>query len=257
MTLASLLLSFSEPAVQEWLQQAFYPVLVAVLTLAALGLPVPEDVPLITAGVLLNTHPGIATWEGTLLAALVGVMSGDAILYMLGRSWGADVVSHRSVSWLITPRRFRRATARFRRYGMWFCFFGRFVMGVRAVMCLTAGSTRFPAWRFLLADLCGAALSIPLFVWLGYWFAGVLPTLKAYIAGVQWLVLGLLIVGVGAFVAHKMWWRRRRRETRRSSEPSRSGPVSTLEETQLTTLRETPPGQAPPPRTSSPVESDA
>jgi membrane protein DedA with SNARE-associated domain len=62
--------------VQDWMQHAFYPVLLLVLVAASLGVPVPEDVPLIAAGVILSQHPGVATWTGTLLIALLGVMWG-------------------------------------------------------------------------------------------------------------------------------------------------------------------------------------
>jgi len=180
------------------MQQAFYPVLFSILVLASLGLPIPEDIPLIAAGVLLRTSPGIATWAGTLAVALVGVMLGDLVLYAIGRWWGRDVVRHRSVNWLITPARFERACARFHRYGVWFCFFGRFIVGVRAAMCLTAGATHFPYWRFFLADFIGAAASVPLFLYLGYWFAGMLPTLERYLAEAQWtlLAVGLVVIGV-------------------------------------------------------------
>lgn len=200
-------------AVEAWMQQAFYPVLLGILLLASLGVPIPEDVPLIAAGVLLHTHPGIASWGGTLAVALVGIMAGDVILYRVGHMWGRDLLSHRSIRWLVTAQRFEKAQTLFHRYGLGFCFFGRFFMGIRAAMCLTAGAMHFPFWRFFLADLSGAVLSAPLFVALGYWFAGMVPTLRTYIAGVEWiLVLGLALVITGfVYVRYR---RRRRRATR-------------------------------------------
>jgi len=211
---ASLVLAWAQPAaVEEWMQHAFHSVLLGVLVLASLGVPIPEDVPLIAAGVLLKTHPGIATWPSTLIVALIGVMVGDLVLYSLGRSWGPEVVSHRLVRRLITPQRYQRATERFHRHGVWFCFFGRFVVGVRAAMCLTAGATRFPYWRFLLADLAGAVLSVPAFVYLGYWFAGMIPTLRVYVAGAE----SLLALGVAVGMAAVIWLRYRRRGRRPGS----------------------------------------
>jgi membrane protein DedA with SNARE-associated domain len=205
----SALLSISEEAALEgWMQQAFYPVLLSILVLASLGVPIPEDVPLIVSGVLLRTHPGIASWPGMLLVALVGVMIGDLVLYTLGRRWGRDVASHRSVSWLITPKRFAWATGEFHRYGMWFCFFGRFMMGVRAAMCLTAGATHFPYWRFFLADFTAALLSVPLLTYLGYWFAGMIPTLQEYLTAAQAVLWG---GGALAILVLMLLYRRRRR----------------------------------------------
>ncbi|HRT42021.1 MAG TPA: DedA family protein [Phycisphaerae bacterium] len=213
MQLASVL-SLAAPAqIQESMQAAFYPVLFGLLALASLGIPIPEDVPLIAAGVLLHTHPGIASWPGTLLVALVGIMTGDLVLYRLGRRWGPGVVSHRSVSWLLTPALFRKATQRFNRWGTWFCFFGRFFVGVRAAMCLTAGATGFPYWRFFLADFAGALLSVPLFIGLGYWFAEIVPKLRTYTEVVQVLITVGLVGVLGA-----LFLLRRRRRRKRVAE---------------------------------------
>jgi membrane protein DedA with SNARE-associated domain len=187
------------------MQHAFYPVLLLVLLAASLGVPIPEDVPLIAAGVILSQHPGLATWTGTLLIALLGIMCGDVILYVLGGRWGPEVCQHRWVNWLITPARLERMSQRFNRYGMWMCFFGRFFMGVRAAMCITAGVTRLPFWRFVLADLAGALLSIPLFVWLGYWFASMVPTLRAYVHLTEWVLLAIALVILLGFIAYRRW----------------------------------------------------
>lgn len=198
---------------QSWLESAFYPTLLGILCIASLGLPIPEDIPLICAGVVLKTHPGVATWAGTMLTALIGIMIGDLVLYTAGRRWGRDVFRHRSVNWIITPDRFERAISSFHRYGMWYCFFGRFFMGVRAVMCITAGVTHFPYWRFFLADFSGALLSVPLFIALGYFGAHALPTVRKYVVGAQ----GILLVGAIIVVALVVILRLRRRRKRRAA----------------------------------------
>ncbi len=83
-------------------------------------------------------------------------------------------------------------------------------------MCLTAGATRFPYWRFFLADFAGAVLSIPLFVGLGYWFAGMIPTLQKLVGEVQLTLLVLAVVVLGVLL---LVYRRRRqaRHSRRDS----------------------------------------
>jgi membrane protein DedA with SNARE-associated domain len=196
--------------VEGWMTNAFYPALLLILIVASLGIPIPEDIPLIVAGVILRNGEGIATWYGTFVVALAGIMCGDLVLYTLGRRWGPEVVNHRSVRWMVTPERFRRVSHQFQVHGAWMVFFGRFFMGVRAAMCLTAGATRFPYVRFLAADLAGASLSIPLFVFLGYWFADMIPTLRRYIGGVQTaLLLGAIIAVVIVFLAYRARKRRR------------------------------------------------
>lgn len=226
--LATLALSWS---IQEWMQHAFYPVLLLMLVAASLGVPIPEDVPLIAAGVILSQQPESVSWIGTLAVALLGVMCGDVVLYVLGSRWGPDVFQHRFVQRLITPKRFRKTTMRFRRYGMWMCFFGRFFMGVRAAMCITAGVTRFPFWRFILADLAGAVISIPLLVWLGYWFASTIPTLREYMHVIQWglLIAAVCVVMYFAFMYKRPRQRRRQRQSVTDSDeppPSATSPAA-------------------------------
>jgi membrane protein DedA with SNARE-associated domain len=204
--------------VENWMEQAFYPALLVILIVASLGIPIPEDVPLIVSGVLLRTHPTVASWYGTFIVAMIGIMSGDLVLYSLGRRWGSDVVSHRLVRWMITPGRFTRISRRFHVHGTWFCFFGRFLVGVRAGMCLTAGATRFPYWRFFIADFAGALLSIPLFVFLGYWFAGMIPTLMHYLGRAEAIVWGAGVV----FAAIALLVYRARRRRRRAARAARA-----------------------------------
>ena len=213
-SLAVLLLALDQfGQVENWMQQAFYPALLVILIVASLGVPIPEDVPLIVSGVLLRTHPHVASWHWTFAVAMVGIMSGDLVLYSLGRRWGSDVVNHRFVRWMITPNRFTRLSRRFHVHGTWFCFLGRFLVGVRAAMCLTAGATRFPYWRFFIADFAGALLSIPLFVLLGYWFAGMIPTLMRYLGraeAVAWVVA--IVVAAVVLLVYRARRRRRRAE---------------------------------------------
>jgi len=195
--LLDLLASADFQWVQEWMSQAFYPALLSILVLASLGIPIPEDIPLIAAGVILATHgDSVATWPFTLLVAFCGIMSGDVILYTMGRRWGSDVVNHRWVRRLLTPARFQVMKRHFHRHGTWMCFIGRFFMGIRGAMCLTAGATHFPFLRFFLADFAGAVLSVPFFVWLGYWFAQNIPLLLTYMKDVQGVVLIALVAAI-------------------------------------------------------------
>jgi len=200
-------------SIQGWMDVAFYPALLLILVVASLGVPIPEDLPLIAAGVVLRTTDGVATWHGTIIVALIGIMTGDLVLYTLGRRWGPDLLSHRSVRWLLTPERYAALSAKFHYHGTWLCFVGRFFMGVRAAMCLTAGATRFPYWRFFLADFAGAVLSVPFFIILGYCFAGMIPQLREYIAGAEGALLAAAAVAV-VIVALVYRARKRRRAAR-------------------------------------------
>ena len=67
----------------------------AVLIAASLGLPIPEDIPLLTGGYLC--HHGLAHPHVMICVGLVGVLGGDFILFSLGRRFGHHIVEHRFV----------------------------------------------------------------------------------------------------------------------------------------------------------------
>lgn len=213
-------LAISQSVMQDWLETAFYPALLLVFIIASLGIPIPEDIPLIAAGVILKTNPHVASWPGALIVSLIGIMSGDVILYHLGKKWGRNVFAHRSVAWLITPRRMEIMTERFHSYGVWACFFGRFMVGVRAIMCLTAGVTRFPFWKFFVADFCGALLSVPFFIGLGYVFAHMIDSLKSCIAEVQSIVAGVIALVIAGVIWYEVRRFRKMREENAAAQQS-------------------------------------
>lgn len=202
----------TEPFV-NWLalsmEQAFYPMLLGVLVIASLGLPIPEDIPLIAAGFILKTSPNAASWPGAITVAMIGIMSGDIVLYSMGRRWGRDVVNHKTVAWMVTPERYATFAEKFHERGIWFVFVGRFFMGVRAAMCVVAGATHFPFWKFILADFAGALLSVPFFILLGYLFAEALPELKRYIKNIEYVLLAVVLLAAVSYFAYRTLRKRR------------------------------------------------
>ena len=65
------------------------------LGLGGMGFPIPEEVPVLTAGVL--AHKGVVRWWLALLVCVAGVATGDLVLYMTGRRWGERVLDVRLV----------------------------------------------------------------------------------------------------------------------------------------------------------------
>jgi membrane protein DedA with SNARE-associated domain len=58
----------------------------ALLFLGSLGVPIPEEMSISAAAVL--SHAGLARWWGALPVCLLGVLSGDVVLYWVGWHWG-------------------------------------------------------------------------------------------------------------------------------------------------------------------------
>ena len=155
-----------------YLDKFHYFAICLVLFLAGLGVPIPEDIPLIYGGVLAGIGK-INVWIHFGLSMLF-ILIGDSCLYFIGRRIGG-IGATRSEGeppsrWerLLTAERRAKVEGYFDRYGSWTVFFGRFIAGVRGALYLTAGLTRFPFWRFLVLDFFAALISVPLWIWLGY-----------------------------------------------------------------------------------------
>ena len=181
-----------------------YPGMYGLLLLSAVGVPLPEDLTLATSGYLISKK--LMSWVPTVLVGIAGVLTGDHFVYSLGKAFGPKVLAHRWLSRLLPAARFEKMRHRFLRHGPKMIFFARFVSGLRGPVFLTAGVLQMPRRRFLLWDLAGAAVSVPLFVLVGYLVG---PRLEALLADVQrfWqiviLLLVLIVVGLSLRAALK------------------------------------------------------
>ncbi len=147
-----------------------------VLVASGLGLPLPEDIPLLTGGYLC--HIGEAHLPAMILAGLLGVLSGDLFLYSMGRRFGHHIVEHRIVRRLVNPRRLLMAEEMFARHGIKIIFIGRFLPGLRAMIFTAAGVMRVPRLTFVVVNGTAACISVPTLILLGYVFGGSLEEIK-------------------------------------------------------------------------------
>jgi membrane protein DedA with SNARE-associated domain len=183
-----------------------------VLLLGSLGVPIPEEMAIIAAAVL--SHEGLARWWLALPVCLLGVLSGDLVLYWVGRYWGEDVLNWRMVRLVLTRKREQWLKAAYRRHAFKTIVTARHVMGLRAAAFLTAGMARVPFWKFVVADAGTAALGIPLGFGVAYFFTDQITAIAADVHRVErWLALaGLLALAAVLVVGVRRWHRRIGRE---------------------------------------------
>src|SRR5688572_33395768 len=80
---------FSFEDVLDWVGKYGYPVLFGLLFACGLGLPLPEDIPLIVAGILVGSGR-----MNLLLASICcwcGIIGGDCMLYYMGHKYGLNI----------------------------------------------------------------------------------------------------------------------------------------------------------------------
>lgn len=193
---------------QEFIERFTYLGILAVLVLGGLGVPIPEEMAIVAAGVL--SHEGPARWWLALPLCVVGVLSGDVALYWTGRRWGERVLNWRAVRWVLTPPREETLKTAYREHAMKTVATARHVPGLRAAAFLTAGIARVPFWKFILADTAAAAVSVPLTFTLAYVFTDQIGAILADVHRVErWLALAALLALTGGLVVHAVRWNRR------------------------------------------------
>jgi membrane protein DedA with SNARE-associated domain len=173
--------------VSSYIEHFTYVGLFLVLVLCGLGLPVPEDLALLTGGFLV--HRGITQYPTTLAISFVGVVAGDNSLFFLGRRFGTSVLRYLG---FVRPRilpRIERLRIFMDRHGHMAIFYARFLAGVRALVYLTAGSAGVSPRRFVIYDALGAVISVPLVVSVGYFFGHQIDLAIRYLGGFDRLVL--------------------------------------------------------------------
>jgi len=170
--------------------------LLLILLLGSLGLPVPEEVPILTAGML--SHQQVLHWWLALPTCIAGVLGGDLVLYGAGRHWGERVVEVRGLGRLLTRARLEQIETSYRRRGVAIVFLARNVMGLRAAAFLGAGIVRVPFWKFLAADSAAIGYGVPLNFGIAYLFARHLKAVLAEVHRIEsWIALVALVGGAG------------------------------------------------------------
>ncbi len=177
------------------------------LMICGAGLPLPEDITLVAGGVIAGL--GYANVHVMFGLTMFGVLLGDAAIFLLGHHYGARILQWRFVARVLTPSRYAKVQKKFEQYGNRMLFFARFLPGMRTTIYLTAGTThRVSFLRFLLIDTLAALISVPFWVYLGYFGADNHEWLVKWIRRGQsslWMLVGLLVL-----TALVLWWRHRR-----------------------------------------------
>jgi membrane protein DedA with SNARE-associated domain len=190
---------FSPEQVEAWFEWGGYFILFGLLFACGLGLPMPEDIPLLLAGYFTaqgKMHLAIAS-----IVAWLGIIGGDCVLYSFGRRFGLEITRVPFVGKHVTRERILRAEELFERWGIWVVAIGRMFAGIRGAMVVAAGATRFSFVKFVIADGLAAIVSGGLFIWLGHWAGkklGSISEMRAKIKDYEhWVFIGIGLLVVG------------------------------------------------------------
>jgi undecaprenyl-diphosphatase len=180
-----------------------YGVVFVFVAIESLGIPLPGETVLVTAGALAALgHLSIGLVIAT--AALGGIV-GDATGYWIGRIGGVALIKRYGRVLHFDEAKLARVRAFFHRHGPKTVFLGRFIALLRTWAALLAGTAEMPYGVFTLYNVMGGITWAALFGTLGYIFGRSLPLLERYI-GQASLAVVLLIALVVALVLAWRWF---------------------------------------------------
>lgn len=183
--------------VSAYIEHFTYVGLFVVLLLCGLGLPLPEDVALLAGGYLV--HRGITRYPITIAVSLVGVVAGDNSLFFIGRRFGTGLVRYFVLGRPGTQVQIERIRGFMDRHGHLAIFYARFLAGLRALIYISAGSFEVKPAVFLVYDLAGALISVPIVVSLGYLFGSELERIVRFIGGFERLILIVAMLSLAVY----------------------------------------------------------
>lgn len=177
---------FSEHFVFQWISQyAYQPEIVyigvfALMFASGFGLPIPEEVTIISVGILafMGANPqlfpppysGAPVVNGYEVAVftLMAVFLSDQLVFWIGRLFGRKFIALRGIRSFFTPKVMERTESFVKRYGSFAAFVFRFTPGIRFPAHVILGMSQFSAWRFATIDGVAALISVPTQILLVY-----------------------------------------------------------------------------------------
>jgi membrane protein DedA with SNARE-associated domain len=187
------------------------------VALEGVGIPLPGETVLITAGALV--HRGSLTlWETMVMGSLGAVMGGQAG-YLAGRFGGRPFVLRWGRYVFITPERLGRAERFFEQHGGRAVFLARFITGLRVFGALVAGISRMSWSKYTLYSVLGGVIWAAAAVSLGYFLWASIGLVEHWIGRIS-----LLLAATVVLIVILRWSYRKATRTGRDLNPKKSPP---------------------------------
>jgi membrane protein DedA with SNARE-associated domain len=168
-----------------------------------LGVPVPEESVLITAGFLAG-H-GLLDLEWVYVVAVASAVAGDCSGFMIGRTGGQHLLERLAARFVYVRQRIAQLRLFFDQHGSKAVFMARFITGARFLAGPMAGAAGMPFLRFLGWNVMGALVWCSLMVTIGYLLGDeVWRAVQLVHWSVRWIALAVALVALAAYLIH--WW---------------------------------------------------
>lgn len=185
---------------------------------SALGLPMPEEVTLVSVGFLafMGSRPDlfpppfvgapVVNVHEAAVISFLAVFGSDFLIYSIGRKWGRKILYHPRMRKIISEDRLLQVENWTKKYGNFAVFVFRFTPGVRFPGHLATGMLKFSAWKFAMIDGLAALVSVPTQIYLLAFYG---KEILVYFSRFKLVLFGLLAVGLIVFLIRKFQRRNR------------------------------------------------
>ena len=183
------------------------------LFLEHFGLPLPGETLLIGAAVL--AAQGDLNIKLLLAVAWAAATLGNTVGFAIGRYGGHWLIVRYGGRIGITPAKLAEVAALFARYGDWVIVGARFIVLLRQLSGITAGTLEMSWRRFLIFNAVGAAWWVAWWGLLAYWLGRRVFAYIANLAGIEYVLFALAALALAVIGARI--YRRRRASARADS----------------------------------------
>lgn len=143
---------------------------ILILIGSSFGLPLPEEVVLLTAGMIANLSlaeaaelGGSPTVDPYLLSAIcfLAVFGSDLLVFTLGRMYGISLLKKKPINRFLTENALDKVEKWTHQYGAFACCVFRFTPGIRFPGHFMCGALKISYPKFFLTDGVAALLTVP------------------------------------------------------------------------------------------------
>ncbi|MCB0336299.1 MAG: DedA family protein [Bdellovibrionales bacterium] len=186
---------------QEWfLDQTGLVVYAAIffgLVGGAVGLPIPEDVPLVVAGIAISQ--GKVDSFLIFLVCYVSIVLADLFIYFIGRRFGPSLFKKEWFKRRIPPKKINRIRKNLERRSLLMILIARHLFYLRTVTFLTCGAVRVKVKQFIIADMLAALVSVPAMMSVGYLAAEHYEQVMKSLHAVELVILVIILAIAGSY----------------------------------------------------------
>ena len=181
---------------------------------ASFGLPIPEELTLISAGLVAYAaqHPDLfpPPYPGAqgvniftlCIVSFLAVFGADLVVYLIGKIFGGRIIKTQFFQKRIAGAVFDKINLWFQKYGGWACGIFRFIPGLRFPGHLSCGLLGIPLWKFCAIDGLAALVSAPTQVYFVATYGG---TVLKHFKEFKLVLVSLLGVALIVFLVRKVY----------------------------------------------------